>query len=105
MWVGMHNPASVPRNDRPPDCRPIGAEFTAGAHNRLVTNFQAGALYRLMKEDERERLVANLAASFAEVRDQAVQWPAQGAMVDRCISYLAKAEKDYGARAVKAVKK
>jgi hypothetical protein len=36
------------------------------------------------------------AASFAQVRDQAV--------VDRCISYLAKADKDYGARVEKAVK-
>jgi catalase len=49
-----------------------------------------------MKEDERERLVANLAGSFAQVRDQAV--------VDRCISYLAKADKDYGARVEKTVK-
>jgi catalase len=49
-----------------------------------------------MKEDERDRLVANLAGSFAEVRDQAV--------VDSCISYLRNADKDYGARVEKAVK-
>ena len=49
-----------------------------------------------MKQDERERLVANLAGSFAQVRDQAV--------IDRCISYLRNADKDYGDRVEKAVK-
>jgi len=44
----------------------------------------------------KERLVANLVASFAEVRDQAV--------VERCISHLRNADKDYGARVEKAVK-
>lgn len=49
---------------------------------------QVGALYRVMAEEARARLVANLAGSFAQVRDQAV--------IDRFISYLWNAEREYG---------
>jgi catalase len=81
--------------------RPLEIHGIAGAqaqekHKDDDDFVQAGALYRVMKEDERDRLVANLAGSFAEVRDQAV--------VDSCISYLRNADKDYGARVEKAVK-
>jgi catalase len=80
---------------------PLEIHGVAGAqaqqkHKEDTDFVQAGALYRVMNEDARERLVANLAASFAQVRDQAV--------VDRCIAYLAQADKDYGARVEKAVK-
>jgi len=81
--------------------RPLEIHGLAGAQaqekHRDDSDFvQAGALYRVMKEDERERLVANLAGSFAQVRDQAV--------VDRCLSYFRTADREYGERLEKAIK-
>jgi catalase len=95
------NGRSGPMQTGEPLSRPLEIHGIAGAqaqekHEDDNDFVQAGALYRVMKEDERERLVANLAASFAEVRDQSV--------IDRCISYLAKADKEYGARVEKAVR-
>jgi len=51
---------------------------------------QAGALYRVMKADERTRLVANIAGSLAQVRSDEV--------VERSISHFAKADPEYGER-------
>jgi catalase len=81
--------------------KPLEIHDVAGAqarakHREDADFVQAGTLHRVMKEDELERLVANLAASFADVRDQAV--------IDRCISHFRNADKDYGARVEKAVK-
>ncbi|MEQ9499296.1 MAG: catalase [Deltaproteobacteria bacterium] len=51
---------------------------------------QAGALYRLMSEDEKARLVDNIAGGLAQVTIPGV--------VERSIAYFAKADEDYGAR-------
>jgi catalase len=56
---------------------------------------QAGALYRVMRPDERERLVQNLAGSLAQVSRTDV--------IDRSISYFARADEELGARLLGAV--
>jgi catalase len=56
---------------------------------------QAGALYRVMKPDERQRLVENIAASLAQVsRDD---------VIARSIEHFRKADPEYGARLEAAV--
>jgi catalase len=56
---------------------------------------QAGDLYRLMSEDEKELLVANIAGPLSAVtRDDVVQ---------RAIGNFRNADPDYGARIAKAV--
>ena len=56
---------------------------------------QAGDLYRLMSEDEKQRLVANIAGPLSAVtRDDVVQ---------RAIGNFRNADPDYGARIAKAV--
>jgi len=57
---------------------------------------QAGALYQLMSEAERVRLVENLAGSLAQVSRQDI--------VDRSIEHFRRADADYGARVEAAVK-
>jgi len=56
---------------------------------------QAGALYRVMKEDERQRLVENLAGSLSQVSRQDV--------IDRSIEHFRKADAEYGRRVAEAV--
>jgi catalase len=56
---------------------------------------QAGALYRVMKEDERARLVDNIAASLSQVSIEGV--------IDRSIDHFAKADPAYGRRVADAV--
>jgi catalase len=56
---------------------------------------QAGALYHVMKDDERERLVENIAGGLAQVTRQDV--------IDRSIEHFRKADRDYGSRVAKAV--
>lgn len=51
---------------------------------------QAGNLYRLMKEDEKHRLVANIAAGLARVSREGI--------IERSIAFFRKADPDYGAR-------
>jgi catalase len=56
---------------------------------------QAGNLYRLMTEEEKERLIANLAGSIAQVsRDD---------IAERAIENFRKADEDYGKRLQAAV--
>ena len=57
---------------------------------------QAGELYRLMDADARERLVANIAGSLAQV--------ARDDIVERAIAHFRAADPDYGARVEAAVK-
>jgi catalase len=57
---------------------------------------QAGALYRLMTEDERDRLVARIGASLGQVSRQDI--------VDRAIAHFRNADAEYGARVEAAVK-
>jgi catalase len=56
---------------------------------------QAGALYRVMKEDEQQRLVANLAGSLAQVK--------RAEVVARSIGYFAAADQGLGERLAAAV--
>ena len=56
---------------------------------------QAGALYRVMKEDERKRLVDNIAGSLAQVSRQDV--------IERSIEHFRKADSEYGRRVSEAV--
>lgn len=56
---------------------------------------QAGALYRLMREDAKVRLVANIAGSLAHVSKPEV--------IARSISYFRAADPDYGVRIETAV--
>ncbi|MDI1480482.1 catalase [Polyangium sp. y55x31] len=61
------------------------------AHPRHAENddfVQAGALYRVMKEDEKERLVQNLSGSLAQVSREDV--------IERSIGYFAKADEELG---------
>jgi catalase len=51
---------------------------------------QAGMLYRVMKEEERTRLVQNIAASLAQVTKQDI--------IDRSIGYFRQADPEYGDR-------
>ena len=56
---------------------------------------QAGNLYRLMSEDEKERLIDNLAGFIAQVsRDD---------IAERAIENFRKADEDYGKRLEAAV--
>ena len=67
-----------------------------GAHGEDDDFVQAGALYRLMDEGERERLVANIAGSLGQVsRDD---------IVERSIGHFRAADPEYGARVEAAVK-
>jgi catalase len=57
---------------------------------------QAGALYRLMSAEERQRVVDRLAFGLALLsRDD---------IIERCIGYFRKADADYGERLAAAVK-
>ena len=57
---------------------------------------QAGMLYRVMKADERERLVRNIAGGLARVTDAGI--------VERSIEHFRKADPEYGARIEALVK-
>jgi catalase len=57
---------------------------------------QAGMLYRLMRADERERLVQNIAGSLARVSREEI--------VARSIGHFRNADPEYGARVEQAVK-
>jgi catalase len=57
---------------------------------------QAGDLYRLMGEDEKERLVNNIAGSLGAVTRQDI--------IDRAVNNFRQADADYGTRVEKAVK-
>jgi catalase len=57
---------------------------------------QAGALYRLMSEEEKKRLAGNIAGSLAQVTHDDI--------VSRAIGHFRSADPDYGARVEAAVK-
>ena len=57
---------------------------------------QAGMLYRVMKADERERLVCAIAGGLSRVRDDGI--------VERSIGHFTQADPEYGARVAAAVK-
>jgi catalase len=79
---------------------PLGGTTGPQAHpfHRDNDDFvQAGALYRVMKEDERLRLVGNLAGSLAQVRS--------GDVIERSISYFMRADAELGQRLTEAVQR
>ena len=68
---------------------------------REVDDFaQAGALYRLMSEAEKEGLIAAIAGSLSQVRQTATG----DSIVCRSIGHLCRADRDYGRRVALAVK-
>lgn len=70
-------------------------QFAPPSHAEDDDFVQAGALYRLMKEDERTRLIDNIAGSLAQVTLPGV--------VERSIGYFEKADREYGERLRRAV--
>jgi catalase len=58
---------------------------------------QAGALYRVMKEDARARLVANIAGSLGQVTRPDV--------IERSVGYFRRADAEFGRRLAEAVSK
>ena len=78
-----------------------GLSGSYGPDVRKVDDFaQAGALYRLMSEDERERLVAAIAGSLSQVQRTEVG----DTIVCRTICHFRRADPDYGKRVAVAVK-
>ena len=57
---------------------------------------QAGDLYRLMSEEEKKRLVENIAGSLSRVSREEI--------IEKSISHFRSADKDFGDRLTKAVK-
>ncbi len=67
----------------------------APAHVKDDDFFQAGELYRLMSEDEKARLVANIAGSLSQVSREDV--------VEKNVAHFAAADPEYGRRVAEAV--
>ncbi|WP_327349244.1 catalase [Streptomyces sp. NBC_01321] len=68
----------------------------APAHTRDDDFFQAGELYRLMSEDEKGRLVANIAGGLSQVtRDD---------VIEKNLAHFHAADADYGKRVEEAVR-
>lgn len=57
---------------------------------------QAGALYRLMSEDEKQRLVANLAGGLSQV--------SRNDVVEKNLAHFHAADPEYGKRVEEAVR-
>jgi catalase len=64
-------------------------------HREDDDHVQAGALYRVMKEDERQRLVDTIAGSLAQVSRRDV--------ITRALEHFRKADAEYGKRLADAV--
>jgi len=68
----------------------------APVHHRDDNDFvQAGDLYRLMSEPEKQRLVGNIAASLSQVSRKEI--------IDRSIANFRSADREYGDRVAEAV--
>jgi catalase len=94
------NSFSGPAQTNQPTWAPMEVHGLAGSHaaehhpedNDFV---QAGALYRLMSEDEKQRLAANIAGSLGLV--------SKNEIIERSIAHFRTADPDYGDRVGKAV--
>ncbi|WP_369147355.1 catalase [Streptomyces sp. R44] len=67
----------------------------APAHTKDDDFFQAGELYRLMSEDEKKRLIANIAGGLSQVSREDV--------IEKNLAHFAAADADYGKRVREAV--
>ncbi len=95
------NSSNGPAQTNAPFSRPLEVQGTTGnqgipPHREDDDFVQAGNLYRVMKQDEKERLVANIADGLSRVSRPDV--------VERSVSYFRKADPDYAARLEKAIK-
>lgn len=78
-----------------------GASGSYGPEIREVDDFaQAGDLYQLMADDERDRLVDAIAGSLGQVRGGEIG----DGIVERSVEHFRRADPDYGARVEAAVK-
>ncbi|MEU9006589.1 catalase-related domain-containing protein, partial [Streptomyces sp. NPDC048551] len=68
----------------------------APAHTKDDNFFQAGELYRLMSEAEKERLVANIAGGLSQVTLEDV--------IEKNLAHFHAADADYGKRVEEAVR-
>ena len=90
-----------PAQTNAPLYAPLEVHGMAGTHAEVRhvedSDFvQAGALYRLMPEDAKERLVANIAASLSRVSKPEI--------IERSLAHFHKADPGYGERVARAVK-
>jgi len=90
-----------PAQTNTPLYAPLEVQGMAGTHAEVRhvedSDFvQAGALYRLMPEDAKERLVANIAASLSRVSKPEI--------IERSLAHFHKADPGYGERVARAVK-
>ncbi|WP_432092938.1 catalase [Streptomyces sp. bgisy100] len=69
----------------------------APSHSKDDDFFQAGELYRLMSEEERERLVATIAGGLSQVTREDV--------IERNLAHFRAADPDYGKRVEAAVQR
>ncbi len=95
------NSRGGPVQSNEPGFAPLEIHGLAGPHpwpkHPEDTDFvQAGALYRVMKPEERLRLIANIAGNMAKVKNDDV--------VARSIGHFRAADADYGARVEAAVR-
>ncbi|MFF5427700.1 MULTISPECIES: catalase [unclassified Streptomyces] len=67
----------------------------APLHTKDDDFFQAGELYRLMSEDEKKRLIANIAGGLSQVSREDV--------IEKNIAHFAAADPEYGRRVAEAV--
>jgi catalase len=96
------NSFGVPKQTGEPLWAPIEVAGLTGnhapVHHRDDNDFvQAGDLYRLMSEEEKQRLIANIAASLSQVSREDV--------IERSVAHFSKADPQYGEQVARAVAK
>ncbi|GAA3934344.1 catalase [Streptomyces gulbargensis] len=79
---------------------PLAVQGWTGTHEAPLHTkdddfFQAGELYRLMSEDEKKRLIANIAGGLSQVSREDV--------IEKNIAHFAAADPEYGRRVAEAV--
>jgi catalase len=69
----------------------------AWEHHKDDSDFvQAGDLYRLMREEEKKRLVENIAGSLSRVSREEI--------IEKSVSHFRSADKEFGERLTRAIK-
>lgn len=94
------NSANGPKETGALQYKPVEVSGFAGAQKQPMHKedndfIQAGGLWRLMSEAEKNRLVENIAAGLSAVKKQDV--------IDRSVSYFRQSAADYGERVSKRV--